>query len=246
MEGESTLIFSNFFQSLNKSREPHPLIVANNQFFKGLDKNIPIEECEFVTFDTELSGLNRKKDEIVAIGAIRVKNLQICCGKTFYALVKPEKSLHTDSTLIHQITPQELVEAESLQEVLPRFVEFCGNSFLIGHYVGLDVGFVNRAANKLMGGYIHNPCLDTMRLAMAYKELLNGHYFNHYEMSSSYNLAALSKEYGLPEFAQHDALQDSLQTAYLFLFLLQKLRRSGKKTMLDFLKTGRNWKIIYH
>ena len=46
-------------------------------------------------------------------------------------------------------------------------------------------------------------------------------------------------------FAQHDALQDSLQTAYLFMFLIKKMRRKGLHTLKDFLKAGRKWKIIY-
>jgi DNA polymerase-3 subunit epsilon len=223
----------------------HPLIQENNAFFDTFDKTLPVQDYDFIVFDTELTGLDKKCDYIIAIGAVRIRNLQICCSETFYLLVKPEKKLHTDSTLIHRITPQELQKAGSIEDVLPRFIKFCAEDVLIGHYVGLDLRFVNRCAKELLGGIIHNPCLDTMRLAMACKELQNGHYCDHYTAQFSYNLASLSKKYNLPEFVQHDALQDSLQTAYLFLFLVENMRRKGLHTLKDFLKAGRNWKIIY-
>ena len=237
------MLLKNIFSGSKKKY--HQIIQKNNTFFEKFDKSLPLQNYDFVVLDTELTGLNRKNDDIVAIGAVRIKNLQICCSETFYLLVKPEEKFHTDSTLIHRITPHELKKAENIEEVLPRFIEFCGEDVLIGHYAGLDIGFINRSAKKVLGGIIHNPCLDTMRLAMAYKEIQNGHYYDHYSSQSSYNLAALAREYGLPEFAQHDALQDSLQTAYLFLFLIKKMRRKGLHTLKDFLKAGRNWKIIY-
>lgn len=228
-----------------KKKDVHPTIRENNDFFRDFNKNLPLQNYNFVVFDTELTGLDRKLDDVVAIGAVRIKNLQICCSETFYLLVKPEIKFHTDSTLIHRITPEELKEAESIEEVLPRFIDFCGKDILVGHYVGLDIGFINRSARKVLGGFIHNPCLDTMRLAMAYKESQNGHYYDHYAAQASYNLASLAKEYNLPAFRQHDALQDSLQTAYLFLFLVKNMRRKGMHSMHDFMKAGRNWKIIY-
>lgn len=236
----------NIFKFLGGDKvEPHQTIIENNNFFRKEKKKLPIDEYEFTVFDTELSSLDKKKGEIVAIGAVKIRNLQIQCADTFYALVKPDDLVHTDSTLIHRITPEELTKAQSLIDILPKFIEFCGHSCLVGHYVGLDVGFVNRAAQKILGGFVHNPCLDTMRLAMAFNESKHGRYYDHYNSMSSYNLGSLSKEYNLPKFAEHNALEDSIQTAYLFLFLIKQLRRKGERTLKDFLKAGRNWKILY-
>lgn len=225
-------------------KSPHPLISQNNKFSKNLKKDQLITECEFVVFDTELTGLSRKKDEVVAIGGVKIKDLQIQCGETFYALVKPEDQLYSQSTLIHRITPTELTEAQPMEEVLPKFIEFCGNAYLVGHYVRMDLEFVNKASERLLGGILKTPYLDTMRLAMAYNELKHGHYYDHYNISTSYNLTALCKQYELPSFEEHNALQDSLQTAYLFLFLAKKMRDFGAKTLGDFLKAGRQWKIL--
>nr|MBF0221179.1 3'-5' exonuclease [Desulfobulbaceae bacterium] len=229
---------------LNKTVPAHPLIDHNNNFFKNQRHLQPIGKCDFVVIDTELTGLNEKKDEIIAIGAIRIRDFRLQCGENFYALIKPEEKLHSQSTLVHRITPGQLTQAKSLEDILPQFLEFCGDSYLVGHYVRLDLAFLNRASKKLLGGVIKTPYLDTMRLAMAYKEFEHGHYFDHYNIRTAYSLTSLGKEYGLPTFEQHNALQDSLQTAYLFLYLVKKIKQYGPRTMHDFLHTGRQWKII--
>jgi len=219
------------------SQQPtHPAIVANNMISVAVDKDLPVRDCEFVVFDTELTGLNQRRDEIIAIGAVRVKNVRICFEDTFYALIKPQGKLYTPSTLIHRITPGELRGAEPIEEILPRFIDFCGGAFLVGHHVSLDLGFVNRACQNYLGGVIKSTSLDTLRLARAYKTSLNGPYLDHHEKQDSFRLSSLRDEFHLPKFAEHNALQDALQTAYLFIYLVRKLRYGDTGTVNDYLK----------
>ena len=230
---------------LGKRPPPHPLILRNHERFKrGLRYPRPVEEYEFVVFDTELTGFDSRQDEVIAIGAVRIRGLQIACGETFYALVRPDGNSQTRSTLVHRLTPGELHKATPIDQVLPRFLEFCGDAFLVGHFVRLDLEFINRAACKFMGGALQTPFLDTMLLAMAYYDLGHGSYCDHYNRQGSYTLAALSAEYGLPTFAEHNALQDSLQTAYLFLYLIKKMRPHRIRTMNDYLVAGRNRSML--
>jgi len=224
----------------------HPLIARNNQLFKpGAEYHRPLQEYDFVVLDTELTGFNRKQDEIVAIGAVRIRDLKIRCGETFYALVRPDERFHTKSTLVHRLTPQELHSAASLEEVLPRFVEFCGDAFLVGHFVRLDLEFIARASKKIMGGVLTTPYFDTMCLAMAYNDFCHGSYSDHITRQGAYTLSALSNEFGLPPFLEHNALQDSMQTAYLFLYLIKKMRQMRLQTMQEYLVAGRNRSMLW-
>jgi DNA polymerase-3 subunit epsilon len=228
-----------FIRGLFSSQQPtHPAIVANNMISIAADKDLPVRDCEFVVFDTELTGLNQRKDEIIAIGAVRIKNLRISFDDSFYALIKPRGKLHTPSTLIHRITPGELRVAEPIDQVLPRFVDFCGGAFLVGHHVSLDLEFVNRACQTHLGGVIQSSSLDTMRLAMAYKASLNGPYADHREKQGAYRLSSLSDEFHLPRFDEHNALQDALQTAYLFIYLIRKMPYGDSGTVNEYLKLG--------
>jgi DNA polymerase III subunit epsilon len=226
-------------------KETHPLFEQNRRFFARVDQSCPVGAYDFVVFDTELTGLHRHRDEVVAIGAVRIRNLQILAGEIFHSYVRPTIALPKDSTLIHGITPQQLENAPHLREVLPAFVEFCGPSLLVGQYVSLDVGFVNRAARKLFGATIRNPCLDTLRLAQIYTETCWEHYHDQFNLQISYNLGDLVRQYGLPAFDKHDALQDAMQTAYLFLYLIKKLKVQGYETLKDIFQAGESWRRIF-
>ena len=102
----------------------------------------------------------------------------------------------------------------------------------------MDLNFVNRACENYLGGVIQSSSLDTMRLAMAYKASMNGPYFDHREKQDSYSLSSLSEEFHLPKFEEHNALQDALQTAYLFIYLIHKMRYGDTGTVSDYLKIG--------
>ncbi len=205
-------------------RQPDQLILENREFFRSFNQGRPLSEYDFVVFDTELTGLDRKKDEIVSIAGVRIRDLQIDLSTLFHQYVKPPNLDPTQATLIHRITPQQLKDAPTIDEVLPKFIEFAGNRLLIGHYVGLDMSFLNKACKKHLGGTLSNPGIDTMRMAQGYKRMLLGYYHDMSATSNSYVLEDLSREFNLPRFEPHDALEDALQTAYLLLFLIKKFR----------------------
>jgi len=123
--------------------------------------------------------------------------------------------------------------------VLPEFVEFCGDSLLVGHFLDIDMGYLNRAAKKLLGGPLSNPAVDTLRLVKAYKEANQICDYGYCDQAFSYNLDELSQEFNLPRFKPHDALEDAMQCAYLFLFLARKLGNGQVKTLQQLHQVGR-------
>ena len=176
----------------------------------------------------------------ISIGGVKIVNLQIDLSTAFHQFVRPTRLDPTEATLIHRITPEQLKDAPTIEEVLPSFVRFAGNNLLVGHYVGLDMSFVNKACQKMLAGTMYNPGIDTMRMAQGYKRILLGHYHDHSAASNSYMLQDLGKEFNLPHFEPHDALEDALQTAYLFLFLIKKFRKGGLETLRDVYQAGRS------
>jgi DNA polymerase-3 subunit epsilon len=224
---------------------PHPLIVRNREAFARFDQSRPLGDYTFVVCDTELTGFNRKKDEIISIGAVLIRDLQIDLGATFHQYIRPANTEHTRATFIHRITPQQLMAARPLEEVLPDFVDFAGNGLMVGHYVALDMDFLNRAARKVFGGTLSNPGIDTMRMAQGYRRVRLGHFHEQDNASYSYVLEELAREYHLPIFKTHDALEDAMQTAYLFLFLLKKFRKGGLVTLKDIYQAGRVGSLWY-
>lgn len=214
-------------------REKHPSIIANHRRFERFDQNKPIETYQFVSLDTELTGLDLRRDAVVSIGAVRIEGLQIITGNNFFSYVRPKRSMPKVSTLIHRITPDQIEGAPDLRQVMPDFVDFVGNALLVGHFIALDMAFLNRAARRLIGGPLRSPCLDTMKLAQAYEERQRGGHYDRVEVAAGYNLGTLSEKYHLPRFEQHDALGDAFQTACLFVFVVKRMQSLGCRTLRD-------------
>lgn len=226
-------------------RKPHPILARNKQYFAEFDQTKQLSEYTFVVCDTELTGLKKKQDEIVSIGAVKIINLRLELSETFHQYIRPSNLEHTDSTLIHRITPEQLRQMPTIEEVLPEFIQYCGDGLMVGHHVSLDITFLNRAANKILGGTFSNPSVDTMRLAMGYKKAKFMESHGHTNLSTSYRLDDLTHEFNLPQFKPHDALEDALQTAYLFLFLAKKMKKGKIRTLKELYESGRNVGLTY-
>jgi DNA polymerase-3 subunit epsilon len=138
------------------------------------------------------------------------------------ALVRPGIPLPKVSTLIHRITPQAIAQAPPLADVLPGFIDFCRGTLLVGHHVGLDMGFLNRACRKHLGAPLANPCLDTMRMAMLWRERGEPVPTRGSMPGFPTPCPIWPRKYGLSRFQAHDALGDAMQTAYLFIYLAKK------------------------
>lgn len=136
---------------------------------------------EYVVIDTETTGLDYEYCNIIELSAIKYSD-----GKamgTFSTLVKPplEKTYfplrnngegewcvrYVDSfiTDLTGITNEMLETAPLPSEVLPAFLDFIGNSILIGHNVNFDVNFIYDAVERECSTHLSNDFIDTMRIA---------------------------------------------------------------------------------
>lgn len=93
-----------------------------------------------------------------------------------------------------------------------------------------------------MGGKLVNPCLDTLHMARIYRAGQWENFYDRYDLKVSYALSDLSAEFDLPRFPAHTALGDAMQTAYLFLYLVRKLKDGGILTLRDLFEAGRSWR----
>lgn len=120
---------------------------------------------ELVVFDIETTGLNPLQDEIIEIGAVKVKNGVVL--ETFQTFCLTEHPIPVEATQINGIT-NEMVKKDGIpiQEALSRFVAFAGSCKLIGHNIqGFDLPFVNHALKRHLDSQLNNPIEDTLRMA---------------------------------------------------------------------------------
>jgi DNA polymerase-3 subunit epsilon len=115
---------------------------------RRIDLQTAIGDVRYVSFDTELTGLDLKRDSIIAIGAVRLDGGRIFPADSFYSLVRPDAELKSPGVVVHGITHSDLENASRAGEALRAFVEFAGDSVLVGHFVHIDTGFVGRALKR--------------------------------------------------------------------------------------------------
>ena len=98
---------------------------------------------DFICIDLETTGLNPKKDRIIEIGAVKVRNGQIV--ETFQQLIDPKQQLEERVEVLTGISSEELEGQPTIQEILPALKEFLVEDVLLGHRVLFDYSFLKRA-----------------------------------------------------------------------------------------------------
>jgi len=220
----------------------HPALAAHLLAQARRDNSRPLDELEFVAVDTELTGFDSRRDAMVSIAAVRLRGLSISPGDTFHTLLRPDRDVPRESSLIHRLTAAELADAPPVGEALEGFLAFLGSAVLVGHHVDLDMDFLCTAARRHLGGNLDAPCIDTLRLAMIFEEkrlTFEGGVgdFEHV----GYSLPMLCRRYRLPAVSTHDARSDAMAAAYLFLYLAKKLGRGRDMTLAGLWRAGRLW-----
>ncbi len=223
-----------------RRRRPLPGAVARHAGVRRrIDRRRPLEEVDFVVFDTELTGLSLKRDSIISIGAVRMKGRRIFVGRTFYRLVRPSTELKREGVVIHGLRPADLEAAEDPATVLGDFIELAGDAVLVGHFVHLDVSFVHRALKQTFGVGLESPAVDTASVHDWLVDNEPAFARHHKGISLKKDLFTLTRRYGIPVEKAHDALYDAYLTAQLFQRFLAFLPGCGVSTLKELLSVGK-------
>ena len=98
---------------------------------------------EYVFFDLETTGLSPwGGDEIIEIGAMKVWGENLEEAQVFHSLVNPKRLIPPDATKVNGITNEMVVEAPTIEQIFPKFLDFIGNSWLIAQNARFDMSFV--------------------------------------------------------------------------------------------------------
>jgi DNA polymerase-3 subunit epsilon len=184
----------------------------------------PIRTITFTVLDCEMTGLDPARDEILSIGAVRIRNGRIVMNERFYQVFKPTEAVSTKEViLIHGLGPDEVSRGMPLDDALDRLLAFIGDSVVIGHFTALDLAFLNAALASRKERSIKNPALDT--------RLLHGWWRRRTPpqgpASDDASLEEIVLEMGLPRYPAHHAFYDALTTGMVFLKLLAEFEASG-------------------
>lgn len=172
-----------------------------------------LDDSTFVVFDLETTGFSPVKDKIIEIGAVKIVNGEIT--DRFSTFVNPERPIPARIEEVTNINDSMVQDAETIEKILPEFVEFIGDAILVGHNVGFDTGFINHNL-RVQGFDKIYTSVDTMGLSRHYYPLQNNH-----------KLDTVAKKLGVELNGHHRAVNDAECTAGIFLKFLTYLKRDG-------------------
>jgi DNA polymerase-3 subunit epsilon len=214
--------------------------------FRGLfssgalvDPGLPLGQIPFVVVDTELTGLDPKRDSVVSIGAVRMSGTRVELGQTLYRLVSPQSRFNRESIVVHGITPDDVFEKPQLDSVVGELLAFCGDRVLAGHFLSIDIGFLSRESAAVRAAEWRRRAVDTMRIHLWVEQHRHRHGGGGAVAEGELNLLALAKKSGIGVSGAHNALTDAYITAQVLQRQLRALPGLGVRTLGDLLRVGR-------
>jgi DNA polymerase III subunit epsilon len=181
-----------------------------------------IADTRFIIFDTETTGLNVEKDQILSIGALAIEGNQIAVAQSFELFIQQDNIVGNEAVDVHGILKKGKKIKIPEREAIEQFLVFCKDSILIGHHVGFDVAMLNKHLQRNYGVKLHNRTLDTGFLARRVAFVDENYIMQQTEEMS---LDHLAKKYNIDTSDRHRALGDAYITGVLFLKLIQRLKK---------------------
>ena len=169
----------------------------------------------YIAFDLETTGLKPQENEIIEIGALKVREGKVV--DRFMEFIHPLSPISSAISELTGITNDMVATARSCEQVLPDFLDFCEDDVLIGHNVMFDYSFTKCSASKCGLPFEKNG-LDTLKIARKV----------HKDFPSK-RLGALCDYYHIENKSAHRAYHDALATAKLYQTLAHYFEESDPK-----------------
>ena len=174
---------------------------------------------EYCVLDLETTGLSFRTEKITEVGIIKIKNGEVV--DEFECFVNPEKPIPQEVVEVTHITDEMVKDAETIDKVIPKIIDFIGESVLVAHNADFDIGFLKH--NFIEYGYeLNNTYIDTLRLAKVI-----------FPDMKKYKLGLIADKLGIEVIVAHRALDDVKTLVSVFNVMIEKLKQHGAKTVND-------------
>ena len=177
-------------------------------------------DTTYCVLDLETTGLAFRTEKITEIGIMKYKNGEVI--DEFSTFVNPQRPIPQEVIDVTHITDEMVQDAPTIDEILPKALEFIGDSVIVAHNADFDVGFLKYNCKQL-GLKLENTYIDTLRLA---KDL-----FPDYK---KYKLGIIAENLGIKVEVAHRALDDVDTTVKVFKIMIDMLKEKGAKKIEDF------------
>jgi DNA polymerase-3 subunit epsilon len=174
------------------------------------DLGHPHARTRYVVVDVETTGLDLRRDTLVAVGAVGVARSRIAIGDAYSAVLRQAQASPHANILIHGIGGEAQLAGTDPVWALIEFLEWAGKSPLVAFRAEFDQTMLERGMKDLFGVPVGFAWID---LAFLLPALFRG--------TECDSLDDWTGHFGIAAGTRHDAVADAFATAQLFLIALQ-------------------------
>ena len=186
---------------------------------KSFGLRIPLEEACFTVVDLETTGGRPGPGTIIEIGAWKMTGRRLV--ESFQTLVRPHRAIPPFVIGLTSISNDMVRHAPRVEEVLPAFRDFLGDSVMVAHNAAFDFSFLDFEFRRIFGLGLNNPVLCTLRMARRFMPSLKRK-----------RLDALAEHFGLSTEGRHRGLGDARMAAEILSIFIEMAAKMGL-TRLD-------------
>ena len=219
-----------FWKRDNSSSGPDYWQTYLGHFKTRMPAKTPISDLRFWVLDTETTGLDLKRDELLSLAAIPVENYSMPLSHSYECYFQQEKKPEEKGIAIHGIIPVANLPMQPLDQILPEFLSKIENRIMVGHHIRFDFEMLNKMVKRKTGDTLKNLIIDTAHLARRLPA------FKDRPQNKGLSLDELCHYYGLKRHGRHTAVGDSFLTARILCYQLKALESQGVTTLSDLLR----------
>ncbi|MBF7731532.1 3'-5' exonuclease [Pseudomonas sp. N040] len=194
--------------------------------------NRPLREQRFVVLDLETTGLNVNRDKVLSIGAVVIEDGDIDLGSQYECTMQQDHQV-SESILIHGLAPSTIAAGLDPAEALLDFMQFLGDSPVLGYHAPFDQRMLSRALREVLDYDLRHSFIDLAEVAPMLFPKAGIH---------KGGLDAWVKYFGLQVLARHSASADALVTAELALILFNRAQRQGIDSLASLQQQLHGWR----
>ena len=169
---------------------------------------------EVVSLDCETTGLDVRKAEILSVGAIRIVGDTLLTSQRLDILVRPTGPVPDHLVTVHHLRGIDVAGGLPWEEAIRRVLDFVGPRPLVGYYIDFDAAMLDKYVRRLIGCPLPNRRIEVSSLYYDWRagQLPPG-------SNIDLRFETIRERLALPRRAEHDAFNDALLAAMMYLRL---------------------------
>ena len=171
------------------------------------------------------------RDRIISFGIVPIRNGRVVVGERVYREVSPSVDPSPESVKVHGLRATDLRDGHPIEEAAIALRRALDGRFVVAWAAEIEAAFLARVFGR-RARWWRRRIVDARLLAHSVER-------DSADDAQSYTLSAVAERFGVPVHSPHDALDDALTTAQVFLVAASVLTSKRPRSARWFLRAGR-------